>query len=673
MERLSGLDASFLYLETPNLHMHVSMASVFDPATAPGGYSFARLRDRVSARIEGPSVFRRRLVEVPLRLGHPYWVEDVDFDIDYHLRRAALPSPGGMAELAALVGDVCGRQLDRAKPLWQMYLVEGLQDGRVAVITKIHHATIDGASGAELLGHLFELEPDPPEYATVHGDASDATSGGASPSHHGPGGSGPNDHGHGGSGPNDRPPRRRGLGVPPDYVVLGRAVIDRASRPLEVSRIGWHTGRAVVDMMRARRAAPSPQARGALPLTAPRTSLNTAITPHRAVALVSTSLDDVKAVKRVIGCTVNDVVLAMCTGALRQYLLERDELPAGPLVATVPVAVEPSLARQMRGSNKVSAMWVALPCHLADPLARVEHIRAGTRGAKEQHRALGIDVLVDWTEHASPNLFSLAVRAYTRFRLAEHHRPLYSLVVSNVPGPDFPLYLAGAEMVAGFPLGPITDGAGLNITVMSYRGVLNWGLMACPETVPGVWDIARALGTALDELMAVTGVGSSTPAGISPPVPAGAPAGPAATPRARARRASPATAGAPEATGTRQTNGTSTTRQTNGTRQAIGTRQTSGTSATRQTNGTSQTNGTRQTTGTSGTSGTRQMNGTSATRQTSGTRQTNGTLSAGTRQTTGTSATRRTGGTRRSGSSGAPAGAGPQEPQTAVPPHGSLP
>ena len=627
MERLSGLDASFLYLETPNLHMHVSMASVFDPATAPGGYSFARLRDRVSARIEGPSVFRRRLVEVPLRLGHPYWVDDVDFDIDYHLRRAALPSPGGMAELAALVGDVCGRQLDRAKPLWQMYLVEGLQDGRVAVITKIHHATIDGASGAELLGHLFELEPDPPEYATVHGDTNGDTSSdtndAAGRSHHGPGG----------SGPGDRPARRRGLGVPPDYVVLGRAVIDRAARPLEVSRVGWHTGRAVVDMMRARRAAPNPQARGALPLTAPRTSLNTAITPHRAVALVSTSLDDVKAVKRVIGCTVNDVVLAMCTGALRQYLLERDELPAGPLVATVPVAVEPSLARQMRGSNKVSAMWVALPCHLADPLARVEHIRVGTRGAKEEHRALGIDVLVDWTEHASPNLFSLAVRAYTRLRLAEHHRPLYSLVVSNVPGPDFPLYLAGAEMVAGFPLGPITDGAGLNITVMSYRGVLNWGLMACPETVPGVWDIARALGAALDELMAVTGVGPSTPTGISPPVPAGEPTErtePAPTPRAR--RGSPATAGKPKAgvaskaTGTRRTNGAS---QPNGAGKATGTRRTNGAS---QPNGASQLNGAGKATG-----------------------------------------TRRTNGASQNGSSRATGGAGLQEPQAAVPPQVSVP
>ena len=526
MERLSGLDASFLYLETPNLHMHVSMAAVFDPATVPGGYTFERLRDRVSARLDRLPVFRRRLVEVPLRLGHPFWVEDPDFDIEYHVRRAALPSPGGVAELATFVGDVCSRQLDRARPLWQMYLVEGLERGLVAHVTKIHHATIDGVSGAELLGQIFDLEPDPDDSLSAGAEPTRATAGGAAPAggrgdgaEPGGGGAEPGGGGAATAGVERRAGPAAGRRVPPvpdDVVVLGRTLVDRLRRPLGASRLALHTGRAVIDLVRVRRAAPHPAARGALPLTAPRTSLNGAITPHRTVALVSTSLDDVKAVKRALGCTVNDVVLAMCTGALRHYLVERDDLPTDPLVALVPVSVEPSRAQQMQGSNKVSAMWVGLPCALADPVAQVEHIRASTRGAKDEFRALGADVLVNWTEHASPSLFAAAARLYSRLRLADRHRPIYNVVVSNVPGPDFPLYLAGAEMVAGFPLGPVADGAGLNITVMSYRGVLNWGLMACTETVPGVWDIAHGLADALHGLMAAAGLGVPAPVGISP-------------------------------------------------------------------------------------------------------------------------------------------------------------
>ena len=162
MEQLTGLDATFLYLETPSLHMHVSMAAMFDPSTVPGGYSFDKLRDLVSSRLELAPIFRRRLVEVPLRLGHPYWVDDPTFDIEYHIRRGAVPAPGGVEELAQFVGDVCSRQLDRSKPLWEMYIVEGLRGGQIAVVTKIHHCTIDGVSGAELLSQLFDLEPEPP-------------------------------------------------------------------------------------------------------------------------------------------------------------------------------------------------------------------------------------------------------------------------------------------------------------------------------------------------------------------------------------------------------------------------------------------------------------------------------------------------------------------------------
>ncbi|HZU80886.1 MAG TPA: wax ester/triacylglycerol synthase family O-acyltransferase, partial [Acidimicrobiales bacterium] len=435
MERLSGLDASFLYMETTSLHMHVSMAAIFDPSTVPGGYSFPKVRDLVSSRLVQAPIFTRRLMEVPFRLGHPYWVDDPDFDIDYHLRRAALPSPGGIEELADFVGDVCSRQLDRSKPLWEMYIVEGLQDGRIAVVSKIHHCTIDGVSGAELLAQLFDLEASPGERPQ------------------------PEQHG------------RHDRKVPSDLTLMAQALAARASAPLEISRLAWKTGRAFLNMRKVRSSPDTPKA--ALPLTTPRTSLNASITPHRRTAFSAIPLDDVKRLKNELGTTVNDVVLAICAGALRQYLAEGDELPEEPLVATVPVSVQTS----RQSANKVSSMWVGLPCSIDDPIKRLMAIRESTKGAKEEHKALGADLLLNWTEHATPNVFSAAARAYTRLKLAERHRPIHSLVISNVPGPDFPLYLAGAELLAGFPLGPVMDGAGLNITVMSYRGVLNWGFI----------------------------------------------------------------------------------------------------------------------------------------------------------------------------------------------------
>jgi WS/DGAT/MGAT family acyltransferase len=476
MEQLTGLDATFLYLETPSLHMHVSMATMLDPSTVPGGYSFDKLRDLVSSRLELAPIFRRRLVEVPFRLGHPYWVDDPTFDIDYHIRRAALPARGGVEELAQFVGDVCSRQLDRSKPLWEMYIVEGLSDGQIAVVTKIHHCTIDGVSGAELLSQLFDLQAEPP--ARPMSDA----------------------------------PPKADEHLPSELQLVAQSIGARLTRPLGLTRLAWRTGWALLDVRRVRSRGSE---RAALPLTTPRTSLNAAITPHRRVAFASIALEGAKRLRRECGTTVNDVILAVCTGALRRYLIDGGELPDDPLVATVPVSVAPSVANR-RGANMISAMFVALPCHIEDPVQRLRSIQDSTKGAKAEHNALGADVLLNWAEHSAPNVFSAAARTYTRLKLADHHRPIHSLVISNVPGPDFALYLAGAELVAAFPLGPVMDGAGLNITVMSYRGVLNWGLMACAETVPRLAALAAYIPDALEELLAAAGLGPAEPCGVAP-------------------------------------------------------------------------------------------------------------------------------------------------------------
>src|SRR5271167_198975 len=464
-ERLTGLDASFLYMETPTLHMHVAMTAVFDPSTVPGGYSFRRIRQLINDRIPLAPVFQRRLVEVPMRLGHPVWVDDPEFDIDNHLRRAALPSPVGMRELSDFAADVISRQLHRDRPLWEMWIVEGLEDGKIALVIKMHHSTIDGVSGAELLGVLFDLEPSP---AATHVQKA----------------------------------RQLDSRIPSGLELVSQAMVAGLVAPFDVGRMALRTTMGILDVRRIRQGL---TAKAALPLTAPRTSINVAVHARRRVAFAAASLADVKKLKDALGTTVNDVVLAMCTGALRTYLLAGDELPDIPLVSVVPVSVTPDVA-ELKGSNKVSAMFVQLPCHIEDPLERLQFIHEGTKGAKEEHQALGATTLQNWAEHATPNVFAAAARLYTGMKLADRHRPVANLVISNVPGPDVPLYLGGAELLAAFPLGPVMDGMGLNITIMSYRGVLYWGMVSCARAVPQLWDIADAVPDALGELLSAAGL-----------------------------------------------------------------------------------------------------------------------------------------------------------------------
>ena len=466
-ERLTGLDASFLYMETPTLHMHVAMTAVFDPSTVPGGYSFRRIRQLINDRIPLAPVFQRRLVEVPMRLGHPVWVDDPDFDIDNHLRRAALPSPGGMRELADFAADVISRQLHRDRPLWEMWIVEGLEDGKIALVVKMHHSTIDGVSGAELLSVLFDLEPDPPQTQQLTARQLDSR-------------------------------------IPSGLELVAQAMATGLVAPFDIGRMILRTTRNVFDVRRIRQ---GETAKAALPLTAPRTSINVAVHARRRVAFAAASLADAKALKNKMGTTVNDVVLAMCAGALRTYLLAGDELPDVPLVSVVPVSVTPDVA-ELRGSNKISAMFVQLPCHIDDPLERLHLIHEGTKGAKEEHQALGATTLQNWAEHATPNVFAAAARLYTGMKLADRHRPVANLVISNVPGPDFPLYLGGSRMLGMFPLGPVMDGMGLNITIMSNLGVLYWGLASDARAVPRLWDIAAAVPHALTELMEAAGLES---------------------------------------------------------------------------------------------------------------------------------------------------------------------
>jgi WS/DGAT/MGAT family acyltransferase len=463
MERLSGLDATFLYLETPTHHMHVAMTMVLDPSTMPGGYSFGAIKDFIASRTDRIAPFRRRLVSVPLNLHHPVWVDDPEFDIDYHIRRIGAPAPGGRRELGEMAAQIASIPLDRSRPLWEMWVVEGLKQDRIGVVSKVHHCAIDGASGAELMVHLFDLDP---ADAVVDGP------------------------------PPDLPSER----VPTDIELIGHAVSSKVRRTMGLAPLLSQTVRSVSRVVQGRR---GPDGHvGAVPLTAPRVPWNGPTSGRRDVGFARVPLETVKELKAALGCTVNDAVLALCAGTLRRYLQDHDALPDEPLVAVCPVSVR---VEGDAPGNRVSALFTTLATHLDDPIARVEAIRATTKGAKEEHNAVGATMLQDWAEFAGPNVFNLASRLYSGMNLANAHRPVHNMIVSNVPGPPFPLYFAGAEAVAAYPMGPVMEGCGLNVTVFSYMGSVDIGFMVDKELVPDVWAMADAVEPALAELVAAAG------------------------------------------------------------------------------------------------------------------------------------------------------------------------
>jgi len=460
MERLSGLDATFLYIETPKNQLHMTGVLVFDPATMPGGYSFDRMREFVRGRLPLSPAFTRRLAKVPFGIAHPVWVEDPDFDVEAHLHRLACPAPGGPRELGELAGEIAGWPLDRSRPLWDMWFIEGLEHGHVALVAKMHHATIDGVSGANLMMHLFDLEPDPAPAAAQDPPA---------PEH-----------------------------VPSELELLAYGIWSRVRRPLLLPGALAGTARGVFELTRRRLQRGS--AGMATPFTAPPTPFNAAITPHRNVAFTSVSLADVRAVKDAFGTTVNDVILAVCAGAIRAWLEEHGGLPDRPLIAGVPVSTRGEDEAAGFGANLISAMFVSLATDIDDPVERLLAIRESTKGAKEEFRAVGADALQNWTEFSGPRLFGLAVRLYSQMELADLHPPALNFLVSNVPGPPLPLYFAGGRLMALYPLGPVFDGMGLNLTVLSYMDQVGFGLLACRELVPDLWDLAEGMGVALDEL-----------------------------------------------------------------------------------------------------------------------------------------------------------------------------
>lgn len=461
---LSGTDAGFLYFETPASHMHVLGTILVDTSTFPGwgrDAAVAHMRERA---VLAP-MLSRRLVFGTLRLHHPVWVDIPDYDPSEQIRRVICPAPGGMDQLAALTAEFAEHQLDRKRPMWEALVVEAMADDKAAFIFKIHHSATDGVGAARLMSAILDLAPEgrtPAELA----QAAEVLATKQQPE-------------------------------PSVMKVARHTATGLALWPVKVLQVVPTAVKAVANVV-SQQLGSADTSGGAMPLTAPRTPFNGRISPQRKVAYADLSLADVKTVKNAVGGTVNDAIIAICGGALRAYLAKRGELPSSSLIASCPVSVR---GDDDSSGNAVSAMFTSLATDVADPLERLKAVRQANLVGKSTHRAMGESLVAEVGDVLPANITTGLARAYSALRLADFHPVVQNLVISNVPGPPFDMYFAGVRVCGMYPLGPVLEGAGLNVTLVSLGDQIHVGLIACAERMPDLDDLTTEFPAAVQELL----------------------------------------------------------------------------------------------------------------------------------------------------------------------------
>ena len=470
MRQLSGLDAVFYYREMPGAPMHVGTLMVYDGSTAPGGeVNFESIKGNIARRLHLAQIFRQRILPVPLDADHPYWADDAGFDLEHHVGRVDLPSPGNREQLWVVAAQLLARPLDLSRPPWEIIVIEGLDGvtgttgGSFAVIDKVHHAAIDGLTGMEVIAAVHDRTPD------------------AVPD------------------PPGQPwkPER----VPSPWELLARAGLNNLARPSRLARVIERTMPALVRTQNRqwRDELTPPAARG------PRTRFDGAITPDRVVGGWQGDLASVRRAKSLVpDATVNDVLLAVVGGALRRYLASHGELPDKSLVTMVPISVR-GRKDKGTGGNRVSAMFAPLATDLADPVARLQVIAHATRASKQLANAIGAKELIEYSEFVPGGLSALASRTATSLGMATGADTASNCVVTNVPGPRTPIYFSGARLVAMFGSAPITDGMGLMHVITSYCGTVSICFTSCPEMLPDPALYVSCLDASHAELSAACG------------------------------------------------------------------------------------------------------------------------------------------------------------------------
>ncbi len=464
MEQLSGLDATFINVETANAPTHISGMAIYDQSTAPNGQvTFKGILSNVESRLHLARCFRQKLVRVPFGFDHPYWIEDAEFDLEFHVRHIALPKPGDWRQLCIQVARLHARPLDLGRPLWEMYVIEGLDEiehlppGSFAILTKIHHAAIDGVSGSEMTAAVHDLEPDgqpaPPAGPWIAESE-------------------------------------------PTFAELAlRSAVNNVRQPFRFARILSEAAppalRAFLDQRED-----SDEASASIP----RTRFNGPVSPHRVFEAETFHLSDVKQIrKRVEGATVNDVILTVVGGALRRYLDHHGELPLDTLNAFAPISTRTEQEKGTAG-NQVSGMFVRLHTDEPDPVKRLEKVYRTTVNSKEVTKAVGARSMTDVTQTMPGALAGIAGRLVARTGLMSRMRPMANCVVTNVPGPQIPLYFTGAKMVANFGLGLPMEGIGLFHCVLSYNGAISVAVTACRDQMPDPAFYAECIEASFCEL-----------------------------------------------------------------------------------------------------------------------------------------------------------------------------
>ena len=459
-DRLTGLDASFLHLEDGAAHMHVAGVMIFEGSPPP----YDDLLEAIERRLGLVPRYRQRLAFVPLGQGRPKWVDDPHLNLRYHVRSTALPAPGSEQQLKALAGRVFAQALDRDKPLWEIWLVEGLEGDRFAMLSKTHHALVDGISGVDIMSVLFDTSPDP-------------------------------------AAPTDTGERWLPRPLPSPVQLLGEALMERATIPAELVRSVrsvFRGPRRVVEGLRDAAVGVGAMAWAGLN-PAPSSPYNKSIGPHRRYTWVRANLADIKAIKNELGGTVNDVVLATVAGALGKHLRRRGHSTDGlELKAMVPVSVRADVESGALG-NRVAAMMAPLPVWCQDAVARLDIVREELKGLKSGGQAVGAQVLTELSGFAPATVMGQASRLMSRQRF-------FNVVVTNVPGPQQPLFLAGRRMIDPFPMVPLAKNQGLGIALLSYAGRINFGLVGDYDVMYDLDDFADDIEDSLAELAAEAGV-----------------------------------------------------------------------------------------------------------------------------------------------------------------------
>ncbi len=483
LHRLNGVDAQWLAADDGRQHTHVCLLTILEGAAEDGAsFDLPRLRGVLEERIHLIPIFRRRLKQVPLDLDYPVFVEDAEFDIDSHLWEMAVPEPGTDQQLAELVARIASRPLDKARPLWEIHVIHGLEHGRVAMLTKIHHAAVDGVSGIELLSILLDdtaegrdVEPEPPM---------------SSPE----------------SEPSDVELLARGVGSLPRQVARAARSLPRTLRHLDQvptmrNLPGAGTLSTAADetyrlLTRHHDGEIVTQPAG----KAPRISMGGPVSPHRRFAFASLDLPTVKAIKAQLpGLTVNDVVIALCAGAMRRRLLARGDDLSEPLIAGVPISTgQPG--KTDSGGNHISMMYVQIPTDRPDVVERLQRSHEVMIAAKTLHNAVPVPVMQNASYATPAATLARAARTLSILSWNGWVDPPHNVTISNIPGSRVPLYCAGARVIGQYPVNVLLDGLAASLTVLSYQDDLNLGITVDRDNVPDVWDLADDFITELDEM-----------------------------------------------------------------------------------------------------------------------------------------------------------------------------